>query len=403
MAPFASPHARPIWRQTHRWLGLGLGLLLVPIGLSGALLVFAADVDRLLDPARFAVTGPDVGRSLDAYLANAEAAAPGARAATLRWPSAAGAPVVIALRVGEARGGPSALTRMAYLDPPTGRVLGVIDARGSILGRIHSLHADLMVPNLSGRQIVGFIGIGLLALAVTGFWLWRPDAGEILQALWWRRGVRASLNLHHMAGGWIAAPLAAMALTGAYLSFPQQARGLITAFAELSPRPTRQGSGAALLRRPVQNPQRVVELALQSTPGARPTVLSMPGEQDKLWHVQLVGADDSPRGVTVEDATGVATLAPPPTSGDAFAASLRSLHEARLHGPLWRAIGVFCGLSPTLFFITGVMIWLRRPASKRPRPKPGLVGRGWTPTRRKREKLSAAEFLMSRPRPLRRG
>ncbi|WP_026606882.1 PepSY-associated TM helix domain-containing protein [Methylocapsa acidiphila] len=393
MDPLASPNRRSLWRRIHLWIGLGAGALIVPICFSGVLLVFGEDIDRLLDPARYAVSGPAIGQGIDVYLANAELAAPGGRAATLRWPATSGAPIIVFLRSGEGekRTASGASLRMAYLDPPTGRALGVVDARASFIGRAHSLHGDLMLPNLSGRQIVGFIGVGLLTLAVTGLKLWWPASRRFLQALWWRRGAKVSVNLHYVLGGWIALPLGLMALTGAYLGFPQQGRALIAAFSELSPRPMRQGPAAALLRRPILDPDRVVALALQTGSSLRPTALVSPTEQDGLWRVQLSDAEDALRVVTVDDATSAVKVEPPPTRGDGVAVWLRQIHEASHHGPIWRAIGVLCGLAPAIFLVTGVMMWLRRRSARRSAGRLRASGRPFPAapaSRRKRAEFS---------------
>ena len=50
---------RRIWLNIHLWLGLGLALLLVPVGLSGSLLVWQDHVDALINPSRYTVSpGP---------------------------------------------------------------------------------------------------------------------------------------------------------------------------------------------------------------------------------------------------------------------------------------------------------------------------------------------------------
>ena len=134
-------------------------------------------------------------------------------------------PVTVLLRGG-------GQTRVAYLDPPTGNVLGIAGSNDSVVGFAHALHANLMVDGLTGRQIVGWIGMSLLVMALSGAFIWWPRSGGMLRALWWRRGSKVSANLHHMLGFWIAGPLAVMALTGVYLSFPQQSRTVITIFAD---------------------------------------------------------------------------------------------------------------------------------------------------------------------------
>ena len=62
---------RAIWWPIHRWIGIGLAVVLVPIAMSGALLVWR--VDALIHPGRYAVTGAHLAEP-SAYLASAAAA-----------------------------------------------------------------------------------------------------------------------------------------------------------------------------------------------------------------------------------------------------------------------------------------------------------------------------------------
>ena len=64
---------RAIWWTLHRWIGLALAVLLVPIAVSGALLVRHDRVDALIHPDRYAVTGSAL-MSPSAYVASARAA-----------------------------------------------------------------------------------------------------------------------------------------------------------------------------------------------------------------------------------------------------------------------------------------------------------------------------------------
>src|SRR5262245_13013031 len=41
----------------HRWVGIGFAVLLVPISISGALLVWHDHLDALIHPSRYQVTG----------------------------------------------------------------------------------------------------------------------------------------------------------------------------------------------------------------------------------------------------------------------------------------------------------------------------------------------------------
>jgi uncharacterized iron-regulated membrane protein len=45
-----------VWLNIHLWIALTLAVLLVPISLSGALLVWQDHLDALINPSRYAVT-----------------------------------------------------------------------------------------------------------------------------------------------------------------------------------------------------------------------------------------------------------------------------------------------------------------------------------------------------------
>ena len=58
------PRLRTLWLTVHRWLALALLVLLVPIAISGALLVWHDELDALIHPGRYAVTGAQVVAAL---------------------------------------------------------------------------------------------------------------------------------------------------------------------------------------------------------------------------------------------------------------------------------------------------------------------------------------------------
>ena len=57
-----------------------------------------------------------------------------------------------------------------YIDPPTARVLDIVDFRSTFFGVLHRFHENLTVPDYSGRAIVGWVGVGMATLALTGIW-----------------------------------------------------------------------------------------------------------------------------------------------------------------------------------------------------------------------------------------
>ena len=55
--------ARFVPRIVHRWIAVGLMVLLIPISLSGAFLVWHDEIDAMVHPGRYAVTGSSVAVS----------------------------------------------------------------------------------------------------------------------------------------------------------------------------------------------------------------------------------------------------------------------------------------------------------------------------------------------------
>jgi uncharacterized iron-regulated membrane protein len=115
---------RPWWVWLHRWVGLVAGLLMALLGLSGALMVWQAELDRALNPAwlgpQALCPGPAPARPVAATLAVLRRSAPQARPAIVLAPEQPGA----AWRVWEARDPRTGWRREHFIDPVCGRALG---------------------------------------------------------------------------------------------------------------------------------------------------------------------------------------------------------------------------------------------------------------------------------------
>ena len=360
MTSSAAARVRGFWWTVHRWIAIGLMVLLIPISLSGGLLVWRDAIDAKLNPARYATTGVDVALPASTYLANA-AAERGVLPTALRFPSEPGAPVTVAARGGE--GGRRFIT--VYLDPPTGRVLDVADSRATFVGMLHRFHENLTVPDYSGRQIGGWAGVGMLILSLTGLWLWWPRATA--RSCRVCDGAAASpptTNLHHLVGFWISLPLAVVSATGIYLAFPQTARTAMSSVATMSPQGQR--AGGQLARNIALTPERALAAAVASRSEAAPAAIFLPtaapGAGDGgsvLWRIVLRAGDGVDVTVLVDDRTAAARRAPDPPAGDQAAQWIRWIHEGNHTGLAWRLAVFLCGIMPSALGVTGLLMWLR--------------------------------------------
>lgn len=338
----------------------------MPIALTGSLLVWRDHVDALVSPHLFAISGTEVRQPLAQYLANAAAADTRYAPTAIRLPESDGWPVRVILRKTDLIDRDD-LERehVAYLDPPTGRVLGIANPRTSFTGTIRRLHRDLLVPDWSGRQIVGWIGVGLLFLTLTGVWLWWPR-GSFVNGLRWTRSPRTSLNLHYSGGFWIALPLAIVAGTGIYLAFPQTARNVTAAFVEFGPRDARADRNKRVEARLTAD-QAAATLQAQH-PDTRLVSLQLPlqyrGEKKEsapriLWHLYAVDRSGAGQSFLLDDASRTLTALPPPQGGNRIARLMHHLHEGEGFGAIWSTTVFATGILPVVLTITGLLMWLR--------------------------------------------
>lgn len=360
MTPAPWARLRKFWLDVHLWLGVGLMVLTIPLGVTGSVLMVREQLDHLLHPQRYAVTPGAATLAPSAYIEAAAAAfGPQARPAQLRIPAKAGEPVLVSGRGKPAAPGQRPAMLNAWLDPSTARVLDVGPGLDGVVRLAHDLHGHMLIEGW-GRKLVGWLGWALLASCLTGLWIWWPR-GAWIKGLRWRRTPSVNSNLHHMAGFWVLVPLAVLSLTGVHISFPKTA-ALVTG----RPQPVQQGGGrfAPPLGQTRLTADEAVAAAIKAQPGARLASLSWPTRgAEPAWRVELRGAA-KPSPVQVSDATGAVSPARQ-GGGDPFARAVRRVHEGEGWGPIWTVLVFATGLAPALLGITGLIIWLSKQQRRR--------------------------------------
>jgi len=345
---------RRTWFQVHKWLGLVLGLLIIPLSLSGSALVWDGWLDETLHPARHAASLGTPALPAAAYAEAAlRGAAPGERISSLRYPEREGAIVAILSGEPKSRAGRPPRTQV-WLDPASAREIERADADAGILRVLHVLHGSLMVPGF-GRQIVGWIGVAMLISSLTGLWLWWPPTGSFGRGLRWRRQNSTNANIHHQTGFWIAIPLAMLSFTGAWISFP-------AFFANISgdKAPGGADKARAARARPLAEPVLGADAALGA---ARPlatgnlVTITWPTDRAPEWKITF-SREGGNAEVEVDDASGRAEPSGPPRP-ETVARKMRRWHDGNGMGPIWQIIIFLGGTAPAVLAVTGSMMWLR--------------------------------------------
>jgi uncharacterized iron-regulated membrane protein len=353
---------RALWLQVHKWIGLVLAVLIIPISVTGSALVWHDWLDAQLEPQRHQAIG-EAALAPSAYAAAAAAAlAPGERLTGLRF-NAEGKPVVAVAQ--KPSPGPRPERTNYWLDPRDASVIDQASANAGVLRVLHVLHGSMMIPGGWGRPVVGWVGVFMFVSCLTGIWLWWPLGGGFRSGLKWQRRNTLNANLHYMTGFWILIPLAMLSATGAWISFPS----VFSAFESTPPRGGPGGPGGGRGGGPAQPlaaTQTSIDAALAAArPLAQGRLLSIgwPTDQKAEWTIQFETAG-APAEVKVADADAAVTPPEPPRP-ETLARTMRRWHDGTDMGLVWQVVIFLGGIIPALLSVTGIVIWWRARTRRR--------------------------------------
>ena len=343
--------------QLHMWIGLILGLLLALLGLSGSVLVYDDAIADFLAPVPQAVAKGEV-LPLDKIVEAARGVA-GQGAMQISLPREPGDAISVRVTQSARRNAegsvPPAATQI-FIDPISGAVLGSRKAQlPPILALAHQLHGNFLMGR-DGRVFVGWLGVAMLILGATGLVLWWPKRGQWKYAFFVRRtakGLRFHRELHAATGIWIFVVFMAVSFSGVVLAFPN--------LMQSGPRPTfnlregpeiAPGSGARL------GADAALALAKKALPDATPSGITIPTRPDRVIIVNMLAHDAVGAAVYVDPWRGEVAGRRDPS--ESFVAWQRPVHQGFGLGPVWRALVFLSGFVPTLFVVTGVIMWAKK-------------------------------------------
>jgi uncharacterized iron-regulated membrane protein len=368
--------------QIHLWTGLILFLPLVLIGLSGSLLVVHEPLEQLGKPKQEIAVSGGAPRSYDEIAAAALKEAPqGARVTAFTAPESAASPAEV--RVGRGLRGGATL----QIDPSTLTILGKEGGGGSgegfdIFRFAHDLHGRLLIDGREGRQLVGWMGVAMCALGVSGIVLWWPRKGQLKRALTFAtKGppYRINRDLHGAVGIWILAVFMIVSVTGVYISFPEPAAKAVVSLTggrdlrtsqqsiKVEPLEGAQAIGldqAATLAREAVPDARLISIAPALEPDQPLRVMmGQPGYQERTPAVNVFIDPYRAQVMEIRDPRQY-------SGGETFQAWQRAVHEGSGLGIVWKTLVFISGLVPLLFAITGVAMWWIKRKARLPMTEP---------------------------------
>lgn len=353
-------------RRLHLWLGLGLGLLFAVIGLTGSALVFYTGIDAVLHPeVRAGQGGAAPGWDSpvwDRALATGRA---GRNDPTGRWTfEATGEGGAIPARY-YARPNHHGDRAMLWFSSDGRRILRVVPWGGYAMSWIYELHMQLLAGE-TGQQIVGWSGVAMLVLLISGLAAWWPK-GTWRKALAFKRNaapLRRVRDWHKLTGLGSGMLLLVLVATGVLLSLPVVAQALF-APAPL-PAPTSEPGPPVRIAQALEAAQRALpdgRLVFVDVPnapdGAIRVRMQVPGDPQTRFTGSYVWVDrHSGRVLAVRDLRRSG-------AGAWWMAWVRPLHDGTVGGLSTRILAVLVGLAPAVLFATGLLHWLRRRRASR--------------------------------------
>ena len=202
--------------QIHLWSGLGVGLYLVVISVTGSVLVFRSELRQTFMPQPVFVAAEGERLDEDGMIAASERAWPDASVSIFAERDEPTQAVTISVnRDGD--------VQQMLLDPYTGADLGhAMPAGWRLTTWLLDLH-DNLLSGTTGRAVNGLGAILMTLLSVTGLIIWWPGIRN------WRRSLtfdpranwrRLNWSLHGAIGFWTVALVFMWGFTGIYLCFP---------------------------------------------------------------------------------------------------------------------------------------------------------------------------------------
>lgn len=217
--------------QLHLWTGIGVGLYVLLVSVTGSVLVWRNELAFAATRDPIIVTGSGPRLTDEQLKTVATRAYPGYSVISINRAPNPDQAVDISLERTTDR-------KARLFDPYTGQDLGdSVPLAFWLLRRLIDLHDDLLAGK-TGRKVNGVGALLLVVLSCTGIVVWWPGIKTWRQSLTVHRNVgwrRFTWHLHSMIGFWSLGFIFLFGISGAYLGNPELVQDLADRLEPLTP------------------------------------------------------------------------------------------------------------------------------------------------------------------------
>jgi uncharacterized iron-regulated membrane protein len=330
------------------------GAFLVVLGITGGILAFEPELDRLLHPhlSRIKPGGPTLPL---VQIGEAASNKYGGEPVVAYLPSSSpDVPTEVILSSG-----------VVSVNQYTGEILGLRTRGQTVLGFMRALHIRLATGDI-GRNILRWSTILMLISLASGLYLWWPRKRIRIRGPWWSRLFWS--DQHNSFGIFSLLPLLLLTATGIVISFEDEVSSLLDKMYGTNPVHSSQTSAQS---EPSQGsteltPDQAIAIASAQLPGALPYRLQMP-RYGGFYVVSLTYSDNriaaernsislDPRNGRIVAVNQSASLTP----RERFMATNEAIHTGNILGIPTRIIVALASILLPLQVVSGLLIWIRR-------------------------------------------
>lgn len=365
------------WRtwtfQVHLWLALILGPVLATVCLTGAIVVFRYELNRLTVPGTAYVQPRGERLTLDELTARIRANRSADQLSSVSWD---GGP---STGMNFWTNSPEGHRIHTFIDPYTGAITGQEDYHSKWMQWFFELHAKLLMGE-TGMFLNGFVGLAAMILSTSGLVVWWPGRPRWRHGFSLLRGARwqrQNYDWHKLTGFYSSGAVLVVALTGTYFSFPGIYKSVIQTVTRNEIRTSPRARTVWTTQGPSYEDH--VRAALKAQPGTQFVSLTFPKKAGDAVVVRTKEPRDWHRiglnWVYLEPGTGAvirSTRFGEADLGTQAVSLMYPLHFGRFGGRWGTAsfygvmvLYVLIGLAPVALWVTGLLMYWNRSLSKR--------------------------------------
>jgi uncharacterized iron-regulated membrane protein len=340
--------------KLHLWLAMIAGAFMVILGITGSVIAFEPELDRLLHPHLSRVKPGGATLSL-VQIGEAASKHYGGEPVVAYLPSTSpDIPTEVILSRG-----------IVSVNQYTGEVLGLRTRGQTALGFVRALHVRLATGDI-GRNILRWSAVVMLFSLASGLYLWWPRKRIRIRGPWWSRLFWS--DQHNSFGIFSLLPLLLLTTTGIVIGFEDEVSSLLDKMYGTNPVHSNQTPPRS---EPSQasselTPDEAIAIARTQLPGALPYRLQMP-RYGGLYVVSLayrdhrIGAERNSISLDPRDGRILAmNLSASLTPRELFLAANEAIHTGNILGMPTRIIAALASILLPLQVVSGLLIWIRR-------------------------------------------